>query len=154
MSMKKFFNRNVLVAAACLPSLGLAVVAQGAANKPLTAFQQQLRGQVQDVNGAPVTGRDPAKQMQISLKSAASMPEGIGTRVDKDAAKVVGDHNHHVLPTQVLPAKTANIYFNGCLKGFLKPGQTCVTAHMPDTSVVDCATTKTACTPALKPKQP
>jgi hypothetical protein len=146
-------GRAWAVAAALVPLFAIAMVAQGAANKPLTAYQQQLRSQVQTTTGAPITGRDPAKQMQISLQTAGSMPEGIGTRVDKDAAAVVGDHNHHVNPALVLPnPKTSGIYSNGCKVGFAKPGQTCVTAFMPDTSVIDCATSQTACSPALTPK--
>jgi hypothetical protein len=119
-------NRPLILSAILtVPLVGIAVMAT---SKPLTPYQMQLLREVDMANGAPRQGRDPADQIQTSLKTAASQPIGPGLQVEKPAAKVTGDHSHHVLPSQVLAdPTTTGMLASGCLIGFAQAGQKCVT---------------------------
>jgi hypothetical protein len=119
-----------------LPALSLTVMAER--HQPLTAYQRQLRTQVDTTTGAPQTGRNPAGQPQTSLAWAASQPVGNGLRTDAPAAAVAGDHQHHVMPAQIIPdPKATGKLSNGCRTGFANPGQTCVTHPSPATQLDD-----------------
>jgi hypothetical protein len=119
--------RSVILLAA-LTFLAASVAVMADRSRPLTAYQLQLRGQVDTTDGAPRTGRNPATQPQTSLAAAASQPAGNGLRVDTPAANITGDHNHHVQPSAVLPnPHTTGKLFNGCLIGYPAAGEQCVT---------------------------
>jgi hypothetical protein len=122
-------RRLILPAIMVLAAVSMAAVAVSARVKPLTAYQTQLRAQVDTAAGAPLNGRDPAAQSQTSLAAAASAPVGNGLRTDAPAAAVAGDHSHHVHPADVLPdPRATGKTSGGCLAiPGDKPGEKCVT---------------------------
>lgn len=96
------------------------------ANGPggLTEYQQQLAAQVQDAQGAPRTGRDPAAQRQVSLAEAAGAPaprivasaSPAPSRAPVDPKAVLGD------------PRTSGVMSNGCALGYGRADQ-CVPAR-------------------------
>lgn len=137
--------------------LGISMIAEGSNSKPLTPYQHQLQAEVQNANGSPANGRDPASQMQTSLAAAASQPAGVGLRASKVAANVTGDQSHHVQPSSVLPdPKKTGMYSNGCLVGYANPGQTCVTSSTPGATPASCNMNSSlpCVVQGLQPKKP
>ena len=108
-------------------------------------YQNQLKGQVQSVDGSPVAGRDPASQGQNSLAAAASKPSGTGMRVDTNASAVTGDHSHHVDPGNTMQGMDMGgsamdgVLSNGCLADYGNPGEQCVPAYAPNNQPINCA---------------
>jgi hypothetical protein len=122
--------KSILLAAVTLSLVGATFV-MAERSKPLTAYQLQLRSQVDNANGSPKNGRDPAGQPQTSLAWAASQAVGTGLRTDKPAAAVTEDHSHHVHSEAVLPVKGSGKLSNGCLTGYPNPGEKCVSSAQP-----------------------
>lgn len=82
-------------------------------------YQQALTAQVDTDLGAPRDGRNPATQQQASLSSAASLPNGNGSR-NNTPAKALSADQHHVNATNVLPnTKKTHVLSSGCM---LMPG--------------------------------
>jgi hypothetical protein len=98
------------------------------------AYKQSLKSQVDTADGRPRDGRNPATQAQTSLFLAASNPNGTGTRTDKPAAGVVGDHHSHVVkPSDVLgDAAKTGINSAGCYVNYGRPGEQCLQAGVAD----------------------
>lgn len=83
---------------------------------------------------------DPASRPQQSLSMAAAQPVGNGQRVNKPAAGIVGDHQHHVDPLSVLPdVKKTGVFAGGCLIDYGDPGVQCVPAYTVAQKPVTCA---------------
>lgn len=103
------------------------------------AYEEQLVSQVDNTDGTPRDGRDPANQRQTSLASAASSSMGAGQRTDKPAADVKGDHSHHNSSSDVYgdPNKTG-IGVNGCYVDYGIQGQQCVPAHAATNGNLTC----------------
>lgn len=103
-----------------------------------TAALAQLKSQVDTTAGAPVSGRDPSIQIQTSLAAAASTPGGLGQRVTKPAANVVGAPRH-IDPATVLPdSKKTGVLVSGCLLAYGTPGTQCVPAQAPNNQPISC----------------
>jgi len=129
-------------------SVGFAVVSflgpviAGAISQPTpssSVAKQQLQGQVETSTGAPRSGRNPAVQAQTSLKAAvATSHGGIGQRVDRPAANLVGSPRS-VQPSDVLPdSKKTGISVSGCLIGYGTPGVQCVPGKAPNNQPITC----------------
>lgn len=102
------------------------------------AYRKELQAQVDTPNGAPVSGRDPAAQLQTSLAKAASMEDDIGKRVVKPAAKVVGVVRHTPASAVLPDTKTTHMLASGCLLGYGVPGAQCVPAKAPKNQPLNC----------------
>ncbi|HEX8227059.1 MAG TPA: hypothetical protein VF572_04295 [Candidatus Saccharimonadales bacterium] len=102
--------------------------------------QKAARAQVDDNNGRPQSGRDPAFQQQSSLASAASAPTGAGMRTDKPAAGVKGGHDHRVDPSQVRQDPMATgVNSAGCYIDYGRAGDQCLPAGISKgTGTVKC----------------
>jgi hypothetical protein len=124
--------RRPAVAFAAVAFLAMGATVLAVRPQPLTAYQLQLRSQVDAADGSPKTGRDPISQPQTSLAWAASQPVGNGLRTDSPAAAVTGAQSHPVNPAGVLPnPKATGKQINGCLIGYPDPGEKCFTTTSP-----------------------
>jgi hypothetical protein len=129
----------VLAALALAATAAIAVAAVGGGidrNKP-TAYQRELRKQVEDPLGGPRAGRDPAIQRQVSLREAARQHVGQGARGGKPAAEVGGGHER-THPSEVLP-DDAGVLASGCALGYGKGGDQCLPARSPGNKPMTCA---------------
>lgn len=97
-------------------------------------YQKSLKAQVDNENGSPTDGRNPANQSQTSLETAASTPSGTGTRTDAPASGVTGSTGAKVNPEDVYGTndkqKATGINSAGCFYDYGVPGQECMPAHM------------------------
>jgi hypothetical protein len=122
---------------------------------PEQTYQEQLQSEVDTEAGAPRDGRNPAIQTQTTLAYAASQPAGPGTQVDKPAAAVVGDHDHHVDPTSVLPdTKNTGVLSSGCLLAYGVAGDQCTPVGTPMLNVApanSATNTSTGTVSSVKP---
>jgi hypothetical protein len=120
----------------------LATVDRQTNNQPKggDAYQRELQAQVENNDGTPVTGRDPASQGQNSLEVAASSPAGAGQRTDAPAAGAAG-HAGHANPADANNnAQGSGIGSNGCFTDYGIQGQECLPAHAAgDDKVLNCA---------------
>lgn len=131
--------RLLLAIAVVLMVTGLTVTTLAARLSESQAAAQQAsensrsrsnKDQVENAKGEPLNGRDPSSQSQTSLASAANSPAGNGTRTDKPAKDVQGDHNHTTAYSGD-PQKTG-INAAGCFYDYGIPGEQCVSAGMAD----------------------
>ncbi len=130
------FNGRYIIAITALAAVSIAFMAEADRSAPLTPYQLSLRSQVDAVNGAPQSGRNPAAQVQTSLTAAASAPVGNGLRTETPASDVKVTQRQ-VKPSDVLPdPHVTGRYFNGCIIGYALPGQTCVVDPMKQS--IDC----------------
>ena len=113
------------------------------ATKPISqeAYRQQLQAQVEQADGTPNTGRDPASQGQNSLEAAASKPAGAGLRTDQPASGANGTSGGHAGHGDVSgDAKGTGIGSNGCFIDYGVQGEQCLPAHAAgDDKVLNCA---------------
>ena len=113
--------------------------AQAARNVGPSPYQLLLRARVDDANGAPRLGRDPAAQAQQSLAEAARKPNGIGTWGGEPARNVKPGKLRRD-PSAVLPAtKQSGVLASGCVLGYGAPGAQCVPAQAPGGKPMTCA---------------
>jgi hypothetical protein len=112
------------------------------AQQGLSHYQEVLRSQVQQPDGAPSEGRDPARQKQTGLLSAAQRPQGPGLRGRPPAADVESGGHHHPasLPSSVLqdPKKTG-VLSSGCALDYGRQGVQCLPARAPGNKPLSCA---------------
>lgn len=105
-----------------------------AAGSSAQAGRERLRQQVESADGTPAGGRDPASQSQSSLAAAASQAAGAGTRTDKPAAGVTGNHHTHHKSSDIYGhAGHTGINSAGCYIDYGIQGQQCLPAHAAGT---------------------
>lgn len=113
------------------------------AAKPVSqeAYRQELQAQVEQPDGTPNTGRDPANQGQNSLEAAASKPAGAGLRSDQPASGATGNTGGQASHGDVYgDAKGSGIGSNGCFIDYGIQGEQCLPAHAAgDDKVLNCA---------------
>jgi hypothetical protein len=130
------------IVAAALALLLPAAAARVSGPSPSASAQAvaALRDQVQDANGAPRAGRDPANQPQLGLAAAASRATGVGQRTDTPGAAVSSDHQRDALPSDVLGnAKKTGLSAAGCFVDYGLAGQQCVPASAAPSGTLTCA---------------
>lgn len=146
--MLRMLRRPAVVAVLLIAVVGAVVWALAgngdSATTPVSqeAYRQELQAQVEQSDGTPNTGRDPASQGQNSLAAAASKPAGAGLRTDTPAAAAEGDHSgHDVTHGDVYgDAKGTGIGSNGCFIDYGVQGEQCVPSHAAGSDkVLNCA---------------
>jgi len=109
------------------------------ARQGLTHYQEILRSQVQQPDGTPRDGRDPAQQKQTGLLAAAGRPQGPGLRGNRPAAGVQPRVEHRQ-PSAVLDdPKQTGVLSNGCAADYGRGGQQCLPARAPGDKPLTCA---------------
>lgn len=120
------------VAATALLVPGIATAGPG--ESVLTPYQRILQGKVENPDGSPRAGRDPAVQRQTSLTAVASRPNpGAGSRVEKPAAGLRGS-----TVRRPAPAPTPGTIAGGCASGYGVPGDQCVPLRAPGNRAMTC----------------
>lgn len=94
------------------------------------SYQESLKAQVDNTDGSPVSGRNPASQSQTSLSTAASTPSGTGTRTDNVASGVAGSTGNAKAAPSTADQQKTGINSAGCFFDYGIPGQECVPASM------------------------
>jgi hypothetical protein len=129
---KPSLNVSIISGALVMAVLPILLLSTKPANHPSTdvspeIYKKHLQGQVDDSNGAPISGRNPADQQQISLNSAASKPNG---------ASKTGNGSS---PTPGSGQTSADgIGSNGCYVDYGIQGQQCLAAHAATNGVLTC----------------
>jgi hypothetical protein len=121
----------VLATALILPRSAMA----GPRGSAPTAYQRLLQAKVENPDGSPKPGRNPALQKQTSLAAVASRPNpGAGARVQKPAAALPGRKLR-----RPAPAPTKGAIAGGCATGYGAPGDQCVPLRAPGNQPMTCA---------------
>jgi len=117
------------VALAALVAVGTGAAPAGARDS--NPYQQQLQGQVEDANGAPKAGRDPANQRQVPLAVAAGRPHVVakGPQTPVTGRRAAG--------TTVKDPATTKVLVSGCAVGYGDAGQ-CLPARAPGGARLTC----------------
>jgi hypothetical protein len=119
----------VLATAVILPRSAMA----GSGESARTPYQRILQTEVENPDGSPKRGRNPAVQGQTSLAAVASRPNpGAGVRVQKPAAALPGRNVRRPAPN---PTRGT---IGVCATGYGAAGDQCVPLRAPGSQPMTC----------------